>query len=192
MERPSRACSAFAWRIDRREAALARGRDRRLVVAGRCGGGRSGHAVSPPDSPARRSARIADAATRKPRSSSSTTWALAIARSVRNKDRVAGRDRPQSVAARQDIRTLSVKLSAVPRLFRHEPYPFRDVTPHIRRLFDAYGPRRCYWGTDMTNSFAKATYRQRITHFTEELDFLSEDDKDWIMGRAILARLKWA
>jgi hypothetical protein len=44
----------------------------------------------------------------------------------------------------------------------------------------------------MTNSFAKATYRQRITHFTEELDFLSEDDKDWIMGRAILARLKWA
>ena len=86
---------------------------------------------------------------------------------------------------------VSVKLSAAP-LFSSEPYPFRDVTPHIRRLFDAYGPRRCYWGTDMTNSFAKATYRQRITHFTEELDFLSEDDKDWIMGRAILARLKWA
>jgi L-fuconolactonase len=43
----------------------------------------------------------------------------------------------------------------------------------------------------MTNSFVKATCRQRITHFTEELDFLSEDDKDWIMGRAILERLKW-
>ena len=77
---------------------------------------------------------------------------------------------------------VSVKLSSAP-LFSSEPYPFRDVTPHIRRLFDAYGPRRCYWGTDMTNSFAKATYRQRITHFTEELDFLSEDDKDWMMGR---------
>ena len=44
----------------------------------------------------------------------------------------------------------------------------------------------------LTNSFAKATYRQRITHFTEELSFLSDSDKDWIMGRAILARLKWA
>jgi hypothetical protein len=44
----------------------------------------------------------------------------------------------------------------------------------------------------MTNSFAKATYRQRITHLTEELDFLSEDDKDWIMGRAIVTRLGWA
>jgi hypothetical protein len=35
-------------------------------------------------------------------------------------------------------------------------------------------------------------YRQRVTHFTEELSFLSESDKDWVMGRAILARLKWA
>jgi predicted TIM-barrel fold metal-dependent hydrolase len=86
---------------------------------------------------------------------------------------------------------VSVKLSSAP-LFSAEPYPFRDMTPHIRRLFDAYGPRRCYWGTDITNSFAKATYRQRVTHFTEELSFLSEDDKDWIMGRAILARLGWA
>jgi len=86
---------------------------------------------------------------------------------------------------------VSVKLSSAP-LFSSEPYPFRDMTPHIRRLFDAYGPRRCYWGTDVTNSFAKATYRQRVTHFTEELSFLSEEDKDWIMGRAILARLGWA
>ena len=46
--------------------------------------------------------------------------------------------------------------------------------------------------TDITNSFAKANYRQRVTHFTEELSFLSESDKDWVMGRAILARLNWA
>ena len=86
---------------------------------------------------------------------------------------------------------VSVKLSSAP-LFSSEPYPFRDVTPHIRRLFEVYGPQRCYWGTDITNSFAKATYRQRITHFTEELSFLSDSDKDWIMGRALLARLGWA
>jgi len=85
---------------------------------------------------------------------------------------------------------VSVKLSSAP-LFSSEAYPFRDITPYIQRLFEAYGPCRCYWGTDITNSFAKATYRQRITHFTEELDFLSEEDKDWVMGRAILARLGW-
>jgi len=73
-----------------------------------------------------------------------------------------------------------------------EPYPFRDMTVHLQRLFDAYGPQRCHWGTDITNSLASASYRQRVTHITEELSFLSESDKDWVMGRAILARLKWA
>ena len=85
---------------------------------------------------------------------------------------------------------VSVKLSAIAN-FSQEPYPFRDAAPYIRRLYDAYGARRCYWRTDITNSFARATYRQRITQFTEELPFLSEEDKDWIMGRAILARLGW-
>lgn len=86
---------------------------------------------------------------------------------------------------------VSVKLSTTP-FYSADSYPFRDMTQHIRRLFDAFGPRRCYWGTDLTNSFNKATYRQRVTHFTETLDFLSPDDKEWVMGRAILARLGWA
>ena len=85
---------------------------------------------------------------------------------------------------------VSVKVSSSPGLSR-EPYPFRDVAVHLKRVFDAYGPQRSYWGTDLTNSYAKASYRQRISHFTEELSFLSESDKDWVMGRAILQRLKW-
>ena len=85
---------------------------------------------------------------------------------------------------------VSVKVSASPSISR-EPYPFRDVAVHITRVFDAYGPQRSYWGTDLTNSYAKASYRQRISQFTEELPFLSESDKDWVMGRAIVERLKW-
>src|SRR5262249_57041005 len=50
---------------------------------------------------------------------------------------------------------VSVKVSASPGISR-EPYPFRDVTMHLKRVFDAYGPQRSYWGTDLTNSFAKA------------------------------------
>lgn len=85
---------------------------------------------------------------------------------------------------------VSIKISASPGVSL-EPYPYRDVTVHLRRAFDAYGPRRCYWGTDLTNTYAKGTYRQRITHFTEELNFMSEEDKDWVMGRGILSRLNW-
>jgi len=85
---------------------------------------------------------------------------------------------------------VSVKLSSAPT-YSFEGYPWRDMTEHLKRCFDAYGPRRSYWGTDITNAFDKSTYRQRITHFTEELKFLSAEDQEWVMGRAILERLGW-
>jgi predicted TIM-barrel fold metal-dependent hydrolase len=85
---------------------------------------------------------------------------------------------------------VSVKVSAAPT-YSTQNYPFADMNDHIRKVVEAFGPRRCYWGTDMTNSFHKANYRQRVAHFTDELQFLSEDDTDWIMGRAILQQLGW-
>jgi len=72
-----------------------------------------------------------------------------------------------------------------------EPYPFRDLDVHLKRVFDAYGPQRCHWGTDLTNNMARATYSQRIAHFTQDLKFMSESDKDWVMGRSIREKLKW-
>lgn len=86
---------------------------------------------------------------------------------------------------------VSVKLSGFAG-YSSETYPWRDMTPYLRRCYDAFGPRRCFWGSDLTNSFDKATYQQRISHFTDTLDFLPEEDKDWIMGRGILACLGWS
>jgi predicted TIM-barrel fold metal-dependent hydrolase len=83
-----------------------------------------------------------------------------------------------------------VKTTSAPT-FSSEGYPFRDMYPHIRRVIEAFGPQRCFWGTDLTISFEKCSYRQRVTHFLEELDFLSADDKIWIMGRALLECLGW-
>jgi predicted TIM-barrel fold metal-dependent hydrolase len=85
---------------------------------------------------------------------------------------------------------VSVKVSAAPA-YSSEPYPFNDMNGHIKRLFDAYGPRRSYWGSDITQAFTRVTYKERITHFLDELKFMSDEDKDWVMGRAILERLNW-
>lgn len=85
---------------------------------------------------------------------------------------------------------VSVKLSSVP-LYSAQAYPWRDMDEHIKRLVEAFGPQRCHWGTDLTNSFARGSMKQRVTHFTQELPFLSEADKDWIMGRSILEKLRW-
>jgi hypothetical protein len=37
----------------------------------------------------------------------------------------------------------------------------------------------------------RCPYGRAVTLFTEELDFLSSDDKEWIMGRAIAEWLGW-
>ncbi len=84
-----------------------------------------------------------------------------------------------------------VKLSSAPT-YSGEPYPFADMAPIIRSLAAGFGPRRCFWGIDLSHAFDKCTYRQRVTHFTEELDFLSASDKEWIIGRAINECLGWA
>lgn len=88
------------------------------------------------------------------------------------------------------FKNVSVKVSSIPFL-SSQGYPWRDIIPHVQRCYDAFGPDRCHWGTDLTHSFPKATYTQRITQFTEELPFLSEHDKDLIMGRSLLQRLRW-
>jgi predicted TIM-barrel fold metal-dependent hydrolase len=100
-------------------------------------------------------------------------------------------DVAKETAALARYPNVSCKMSSAPT-YSLESYPFRDMYEPLKRIFDAFGPRRTYWGTDMTNSFAKCSYRQRIEHFTKELDFLSEEDKDWVMGRAILERLGWS
>ncbi len=38
---------------------------------------------------------------------------------------------------------------------------------------------------------ATCSYRQVVTHFTEELDFLSAADLEWIMGRGLVECLRW-
>jgi hypothetical protein len=38
---------------------------------------------------------------------------------------------------------------------------------------------------------AHSTYRQAVTMFTEEMDFLSDSDLEWVMGRGILELLHW-
>jgi predicted TIM-barrel fold metal-dependent hydrolase len=83
---------------------------------------------------------------------------------------------------------VAVKPSALP-CYSSDPYPFRGLHHHIRRVWDAFGPRRMLWGTDYSR--LTCPYRLAVTLFTEALDFLSAEDKEWIMGRAAAEWLGW-
>ena len=86
------------------------------------------------------------------------------------------------------LKNVAVKVSALP-CYVEEPYPFPTLHPLIRRVVEAFEPRRCFWGTDL--SHLTSSYKQCLTLFTEELHFLSDNDKEWILGRGIAEWLDW-
>ena len=59
----------------------------------------------------------------------------------------------------------------------------------LKRVVDAFGPARVFWGSDLTR--LPCTYRQCVTHFTEELDWLSGDELELVMGRALCDWIGW-
>lgn len=83
---------------------------------------------------------------------------------------------------------VAVKASGMPSL-SNEAYPFSDLHPHIRTLFDAFGPRRLFWGTDLTRM--PCTYYECITLFTRHLPWLKGEDLAWVMGRGVCEWLGW-
>ena len=64
-----------------------------------------------------------------------------------------------------------------------QPYPFRDIHDNLHRLYDAFGPARWFWGTDITRM--PCPWRQCVTLFTEELPWLKGHDLELVMGRGL-------
>jgi predicted TIM-barrel fold metal-dependent hydrolase len=83
---------------------------------------------------------------------------------------------------------IALKASAAPGSSR-EPYPYRDLHDYLRAVYDAFGPERMFWGTDITRM--PCSWRQCVTLFTEELKWLTPADKELIMGRALCRWIGW-
>jgi len=83
---------------------------------------------------------------------------------------------------------VAIKATAAPA-YSAQDYPFRDISDPLQRIFDAYGPDRFFWGTDITRM--TCTYRQCVTHFTEELPWLAGQDLDKVMGRGLAKWVGW-
>ena len=83
---------------------------------------------------------------------------------------------------------VAVKATGAPG-YSSERYPFPAMHLYLRQIYDAFGPRRMFWGTDITKM--PCTWRQCVTMFTEELPWLSEADKQLVMGEALCAWWGW-
>jgi predicted TIM-barrel fold metal-dependent hydrolase len=82
---------------------------------------------------------------------------------------------------------VAVKLTGGP-FYADDAYPFRSLHKHYRAMYDAFGPKRLFWGTDITKM--PCSWRECVTHF-QEIDWIPEADKKLIMGDAICDWIGW-
>jgi predicted TIM-barrel fold metal-dependent hydrolase len=84
---------------------------------------------------------------------------------------------------------IAVKMTSLP-CYTTEPYPYANLKPYLRRVFDAFGPQRLMWGSDYTR--LPSTYRECLDHVNSTLDFLNQEDKQWIMGKTASTIMRWS
>ncbi|MBU2531896.1 MAG: amidohydrolase, partial [Alphaproteobacteria bacterium] len=83
---------------------------------------------------------------------------------------------------------VSVKLTGGP-FYADDDYPYKSLHEHYRRMYDAFGPHRLFWGTDITKM--PCSWKACVQHF-QEIDWIPQEDKKLIMGDAVCAWFGWS
>ena len=83
---------------------------------------------------------------------------------------------------------VAVKATGAPG-YSSEAYPFPAMHAFLRQIYDAFGPARMFWGTDITKM--PCSWRECIRMFTEELPWLSGEDQRLVMGQAVCDWWGW-
>ena len=73
--------------------------------------------------------------------------------------------------------------------YSSQSYPYPNLHDVLHRVFDAFGPARMFWGSDLTRM--DCSYRQCVTLFTEELPWLKGNDLAQVMGEGVRAWIGW-
>jgi predicted TIM-barrel fold metal-dependent hydrolase len=77
----------------------------------------------------------------------------------------------------------SVKLSAFYALGQKKP-PHLELVPMIKQLYDAFGPPRLMWASDCPYQIQGVNnYKASISLIRDQLDFVSAEDKAWLLRK---------
>src|SRR5581483_10476837 len=97
-----------------------------------------------------------------------------------------GQIRDDDVRALCDLarhKNVHVKVSAFYALGQKR-YPYLDLAPFIRRVYEAYGPERLMWATDCPFQLLNGnTYAGSLELVRDRLDFLSAADREWLLRK---------
>jgi L-fuconolactonase len=73
-----------------------------------------------------------------------------------------------------------------------QPYPYPDAQAQVKLLYDAFGPQRLMWGTDWPIVEAHCGYAKALAMVRDEMKFLNEDDKSWMLSQTVERVWKWS
>jgi predicted TIM-barrel fold metal-dependent hydrolase len=84
-----------------------------------------------------------------------------------------------ALAAHQRVH---VKVGAFYALGKKEP-PYADLAPLIQKVVKSFGPRRCMWESDCPFQVVQHKYTDSLDLVRKRLDFLGDDERDWLLRR---------
>lgn len=91
-----------------------------------------------------------------------------------------------NILALSDLPNTYVKVSALSLASRTKAYPYRDVFPWVRMLYEAFGASRLLWGTGYPGARRTLPLEQELAIISQHLPFLLEDDKQWVLGKTAM------
>jgi predicted TIM-barrel fold metal-dependent hydrolase len=83
---------------------------------------------------------------------------------------------------------LLIKVGAFYFLGRKMP-PYTDLGPLIKSVVQAYGARRCMWESDCPFQVVRDKYTDSIDLIRTRLDFLTAEDREWLLRRTAEAHI---
>jgi predicted TIM-barrel fold metal-dependent hydrolase len=66
-----------------------------------------------------------------------------------------------------------------------QAYPYLDAQEFVKRLHGKFGPRRLMWATDWPIVERVSSYGKALTVVRDEMKFLNDEDKSWMLSKTI-------
>jgi predicted TIM-barrel fold metal-dependent hydrolase len=84
-----------------------------------------------------------------------------------------------------------VKFTELYTASKTKQYPYKDVHPFGKMVYEKFGPRRLLFGTGMVGKTRRIPLADELRLVREDIPYFADRDKEWILGRNALKIWKW-
>jgi len=85
-----------------------------------------------------------------------------------------------------------VKFTELYTASKTKQYPYLDVQPFGKMVYEKFGPRRLLFGTGMVGVTRRIPLADELRLVRHDIPYFSDSDKEWILGRNALEIWKWS